>query len=138
MRCQASGMPAPGWCSSSCNDGLRVECVGLDLPAGDVARDLDDRVVDGDTPAFDAVAVANRHRTGIDVAITGDEHERHLLVLRVQDLLLHAVVGVVDLDPHAFGPQALGEAVQVVDVVGPDGDAHDLHRREPRGEGAGV
>src|SRR3954454_19485022 len=138
MRCQASGMPAPGWCSSSCNDGLRVECVRLDLPAGDVAGDLEDCVVDGDTPALDAVAVADRHRTGLHVTLTGDEHERHLLLLRVQNLLLHPVVGVVDLDPHTFGLQAFGEAVQVVDVVGPDGDAHHLYRREPRGEGTGV
>src|SRR3954454_11763824 len=109
MRCQASGMPAPGWCSSSPNDGLRVECVRLDLPAGDVAGDLEDRVVDRDTPAFDTVAVADRHRTGLHVAVTGDEHERHLLLLRVQDLLLHPVVRVVDLDPHALALQAFSE-----------------------------
>src|SRR3954470_12087634 len=107
MRCQASGMPAPGWCSSSCNDCLRVECVRLDLPAGDVAGYLHDRVVDRDAATFDAVAVADRDRARLPGPLTGDEHERHLLLLRVQDLLLHPVVRVVDLDPHTLGPQAL-------------------------------
>src|SRR3954465_756950 len=102
MRCQASGIPAPGWCSSSCNDGLRVECVRLDLPAGDVAGDLDDRVVDRHTATLDTIAAADRDCARLDVAVTGDEHERHLLVLRMQDLLLHPVIRVVDLDAHAF------------------------------------
>src|SRR3954452_14170969 len=104
MRCQASGMPAPGWCSSSLTaatpptaqersrlspalaQGVRVERVGLDLPAGDVAGNLDDRVVERDAATFDAVPIADRHPTRLHVAATRDKHERYFLLLPVQDL----------------------------------------------------
>src|SRR3954451_20091128 len=156
MRCQASGMPAPGWCSSSLTSatppaaqrrsrlspalaqGVRVERVGLDLPAGDGAGPLDDRVVERDAATLDAVAVADGHRTRLHVAVARDEHERHLLLLRVQDLLLHPVVGPVDLGTDALAGQPLDDPLQVVDVVRADRDADYLHRREPGGERTGV
>jgi len=38
-----------------------------------------DRVVDGDAVVLVPVAVAERHGPLLDVAVTGDQHERHLL-----------------------------------------------------------
>ena len=52
-----------------------------------------------------AVAVAERHRARGHVLVAGQQHERHLLLLRVADLLLHPVVARVDLDPDALRAQ---------------------------------
>ena len=71
-------------------------------------------------------------------SFAGDHHERHLLQLGVADLLLHPVVGVVDLDPQPLGPHPLRDVVQVVVVPLGDRDGLDLHRGEPGRERAGV
>ena len=73
---------------------------------GDPVGDLLDRVVDRDAVALRAVAVAEGDRAGLGVGGAGDEHERDLLLARRADLLLHPVVGVVDLDPDAPLPSA--------------------------------
>ena len=100
--------------------------------------DLLDRLGDRDAVLLGAVAVAERDRAGRDVVGAGDQHERHLLLLGVADLLLHAIVGSVDLDPDALLGKGCCDTAQVVDVLLADRDADDLHRREPGREGAGV
>src|SRR5438093_467825 len=68
-------------------------------PAPYGVEDPGDGVVDGHTVLLLAAAVAEGHRPLLQVAVAGDHHERDLLELRVADLLLHPVIGVVDLDP---------------------------------------
>ena len=48
---------------------------------------------------------------GLDVAVAGQQHERHLLVGVVDDLLGHPVVAGVDLDPDPARLQLRGNAL---------------------------
>src|SRR3712207_8732139 len=50
---------------------------------------------------------------GLGVGRPGDEHEGHLLLAGGADLLLHPVVGVVDLHPDAAGTQLERDVAQV-------------------------
>src|SRR5690606_15669311 len=80
---------------------------GSDLDAAlDRADDLLDRLVDRHPVLLLAVAVAERHGTGRDVLVPGEQHVRDLGLLRVADLLLHPVVRGVHLDPDAPLAQA--------------------------------
>ena len=54
------------------------------------------------------------------------------------DLLLHAVVGIVDLGANCLGLQLIHDALKVVDERLGNRDADDLHRRQPCREGARV
>ena len=113
--------------------------VGIDVVAsGDPGGDLLDGVVHRDAVALRAVAVAEGDRAGLGVGGTGEQHERDLLLAGGADLLLHAVVGVVDLDPDARGAQLLRDVHQVGHLLVGDRDADHLHRCEPGRERAGV
>src|SRR5690606_6460997 len=71
---------------------------GSDLRALlDDLHDLRDGLVDGDAVLLGAVAVAEGDGPVGHVLIACDDHERHLLLLGVADLLLHAVGGGVHL-----------------------------------------
>ena len=86
-----------------------------------------------------AVAEAERHGAARAVLLAGDELERHLVGGVRADLLLHAVVAVVDAR-RGRRPR-LSCATTLVEVVGVllgDRDADDLHGREPHRERAGV
>src|SRR5437763_1334225 len=80
-------------------------------PVREAPGDLGEDAADGDATPRDAVAVAQRDRARLDGPRPGDEHERHLVLLRAQDLLLHPVVAVVDLDPYADATQPLRDVV---------------------------
>src|SRR6266545_2381358 len=88
--------------------------------------------------ALRTVPVAERHGAARDVGVTRDRHERDLLLLRRADLLLHPLVGLVDLGPDPGRPQPRHEIVQVGRVVVADRDADRLDRREPGRERPGV
>jgi hypothetical protein len=126
MRSSSSGTPAP-----SCSG-----CTVRPAPARPPHGDLGDRLVDRYAVALLAVAVAEGHRAGSDVVVPGDQHERHLLLLRRADLLLHPVVGRVDVDPDAGGAKAARNVLEVRHVLVGDRDADHLHRREPGRERA--
>ena len=70
-----------------------------------------------------------RHGPAGAVLLARDELERHLLGGVRADLLLHAVVAVVELGAHALGLQPVDDLAEVVGVLLGDGDADDLHRR---------
>ncbi|AIY17733.2 Serine phosphatase RsbU, regulator of sigma subunit [Pimelobacter simplex] len=97
-----------------------------------------DRLGDRDAVVLAPVAVAEADRALLDVLTAGDEHEGDLLQLRVADLLLEPVVGLVDLDPDAPLLELVGDLVQVVGEGVRDRDPDHLHRREPRREGTRV
>src|SRR6185369_5986074 len=48
-------------------------------------------------------------RPGFDLAVPEDQHVRDLLLVGEPDLVLHAAVGVVDLDPQALAPEHRGQ-----------------------------
>src|SRR3546814_127236 len=132
IRSGASGPsdpPVPCWLMGPTSDlGTRRD--GLDHAA--------DRLVDRHAVVLSAVAVAERHRAGLDVAVTRDHHERNLLELGIADLLLHPIVGDVDLDAYAGSLQLLGHVEKVVVVSLRDRDPLHLDRCEPGWEGTGI
>src|SRR5262249_56173990 len=67
-----------------------------------------------------------------DVVVPRQQHVRHLLPLRVADLLLHPVGAVVDLHPDPVLAQPGGDLLQVGDVRVGDRDPDRLDRRQPR------
>src|SRR3954452_13085144 len=100
-------------------------------PAIDRVDHPGDRILDRDAIVLVTVAVAERDRAFLDVAVAGNHHEGHLLQLRIADLLLHPVVGLVDLNPDTPLAQAARHLGQVLDVALGHRDAHHLHRGEP-------
>src|SRR6266567_5640729 len=109
-------------------DGSRRRWAGVGTGA-DHLDDVGDRRVEGYPVALRAVPVPERDGTGGHVVVARDRHERDLLLLRGTDLLLHPLVGLVDLDPDALGAQPVGEVAQVTGVVVADRDADHLYRR---------
>src|SRR5690606_233781 len=94
---------------------------------GDRRGDELDRLLHRDAVALGAVAEAEGDRSGFGVLTAGDEDEGYLLLRRVADLLVEAVVAAVQLGAHAAGPEAgddVGEVV-VEDVGDRDGDDLD-------------
>src|SRR5262245_25607687 len=87
-----------------------ARCRGAELRGGGArvgarADDVDDvrhRLVERHPVALRPVAVAERDRPVGHVLVPRDRHERHLLLLGVADLLLHAVVRRVHLGPDAL------------------------------------
>src|SRR3954452_20297955 len=100
-------------------------------PAIDRVDHPGDRILDRDAVVLITVAVAERDRAVLDVTVAGDHHERDLLQLRVADLLLHPVVGLVDLDPDTTLAEAARHLGQVLDVALGHRDAHHLDRGQP-------
>src|SRR6478609_11679290 len=86
-----------------------------------------DRLRDRHAVVLAAVAVAERHGTGLDVLAAGDERERDLLGARIADLLAEAVVGVVDLGTDALRAQLRDDVGQVVVERLGDRDGDNLH-----------
>ena len=95
-------------------------------------------LVAGNPVDLSAITEPKTDRTGFDIAVAGQQHERHPLVGVVDDLLGHPVIaGVhVDSDPVRF---ELGcNVFQVRNVAVGNGNADHLHRRQPGRESAGV
>src|SRR6476469_1369585 len=94
-----------------------------DLGAGLHGRDdLGDGVLDRDAVLLGAVAVAEGDRPGRPVVLAGDEHERHLGLARVADLLREPVVGGVQLDADPLLLHAIQHTREVVVVLLGDRD----------------
>src|SRR5689334_10980175 len=100
-------------------------------PAADGGQDLLDRLVHGYAVALAAVAVAEADRALAPVLLAGDQHVRHLGLAGGADLLRHAIVGAVHVDADAVLPQAIGDGVEVLDVLVTDRYADHLDRRQP-------
>src|SRR5918997_2705247 len=81
---------------------------------------------------------AHVDRPGLGLAIPDDQEVGDLLPGVLPDLLLHAVLRVVDLDPYAGLPEPPRHLPRV--PVVPVGHGYDdrLHGREPDRESAGV
>src|SRR5262249_51980376 len=95
-------------------------------------------VRDRDAVLLLTAPVAERDRARGDVVVPGQQHVRHLLPLRVPDLLLHPVVTGVDLGPDASLAQPARDLLQVRHVRVGDRDPGHLDRRQPRRESAGI
>ena len=95
-------------------------------------------LVDRHAVLLRAVAEAERDGSAGTVLLAGDQLERHLLGGVRADLLLHAVVAVIELGAHALAPELGDDLAEVVGVLLGDGDADDLHRRQPHRERPGV
>ena len=107
-------------------------------PAADPAVDGVDRL--RDRHPFSWVPSRNRNDTApASTSFPRQQQERHLAGGVGADLLLHPVVGVVDLGPDARGRAAarMTSSQVVAERVG-DRDADHLHRRQPGRERAGV
>src|SRR5688500_2856442 len=132
------GKTSPGF------DALSMVADGYESMYSDLDSVLDrlddplDRVVDRNAVVLVAASVSERNRTSFDVLVADDDHERNFLRLRVADLLLHALVGMVDLDADAPRLQLGGDVVEVVGVALGHRDADHLNRGEPRWERPGV
>src|ERR671916_3132465 len=81
---------------------------------------------------------AHVDRPGLGLVVPDDEEVGDLLPGVLPNLLLHAVLGVVDLDPDAAPLQLPSYLARVPVVPVRDGYDYRLHGREPDREGAGV
>src|SRR5690625_4980798 len=77
---QSVSKPPPTWGDAS----------DLSL-AVDSFSDAADSLINRHPVVLVSIAVPERHRTGIHVRVTGNQHERHLLCLRITNLFLHAL-----------------------------------------------
>src|SRR5215207_2469993 len=93
--------------------------------------DFSDRRVDRDTVLLASVPIPERHCASRRVLAPGYQNEGHLLLLGVADLLLHSVIGGVDLDPYTGLVQVLCKPQEIVVVLARNWDANDLNRRQP-------
>src|SRR5690606_37995076 len=66
------------------------------------------------------------------------ELKRHLLQRRVADLLRHPIARQVNLSAYALGLEPTDDLAEVLLVLLGDGNADDLHGREPHGKSARV
>ncbi len=85
-----------------------------------------------------SVSEPEAHSTIGAVLFTGDELERDLLHRGVTDLFGHPVARQVDVSTDALLLQAADDLAEVLGVLLGYGDCHNLHGREPHGEGSGV
>src|SRR5690625_8012303 len=110
---QSVSKPPPPWGDAS----------DLSL-AVDSFSDAADRLINRHAVVLVSIAVPERHRTGIHVRVTGNQHERHLLCLRITNLFLHAFVGVVALNTDAVGTQTSRERPKVIGVTLGNRESH--------------
>ncbi|MBG9887287.1 hypothetical protein ABE10_12280 [Bacillus toyonensis] len=105
---------------------------------GDRPTDTFHGVHERDAVLLRPVAEAEGHGSGRTVLLPRDEDERHLARRVGADLLLHPIVGVVDLGAHPDGAERGDRVVEVLGILLGDGHAHDLHGRQPQREVAGI
>src|SRR3954451_6301058 len=98
-----------------------------------------DEVVHLDAPLGPVVdAVVHADGAVLDIVVSDDQHVRHLLQLGPADAGAQRLVGPARLRPETLALEAVGDAHGVGVVVVAHRQHLDLHRRQPRREGAGV
>ena len=76
----------------------------------------------------------DRNKVVCSLVVADDNNIRILEVLELSDLVLHVVVGVIDLCPYAVLLEEVSDLLCVVVVLGADRNDAYLHRREPERE----